>query len=311
MGHPRSPARFGVAVTSTGGAYDWRYPKGLPTVVASGAGVIDTSSAPAGSAAAISDGGIIFSDDFTSYPLGSQMAAAGNSSFGWKNDQTGYSHVVAFGRPGGSSRSVEFLSSEGIDSQLGFLFAAPQSHCFFRFYVYYPKGDESPNIGPAWRRTNTAVANNNKWLRFGDGTDWASTTNRFGASTYATSGGSELLRIEVPSLGSWNSPGISSTWAGQSLANNALGQWLKMEVEVLMNTTTPTADNDGGHGLANGIIRVWRNDVLLLNHTNVGMAPANSQFRQGYLFGYPNAPADGANSKYYMTDFAVSLIGRV
>lgn len=53
MGHPRSPARFGVAVTSTGGAYDWRYPRGLPAVNVSGAGVTDNAAAPTGTASVV------------------------------------------------------------------------------------------------------------------------------------------------------------------------------------------------------------------------------------------------------------------
>lgn len=56
MGHPRSPARFGVAVQSTGGSYDWRYPQGLPTVTALGAAIAAANATAAAGTAAVTGG---------------------------------------------------------------------------------------------------------------------------------------------------------------------------------------------------------------------------------------------------------------
>lgn len=277
-------------------------------------------SARGGSAGSGGGGSALFTDDFTSYTIGN-MPSGGNANFTWGGGNTGYIDVVdvtSIQRSGGSNRAVRFNTGSAAppgnantDPELDFLLGADQSHAFFRYYLYWPSGSESPSFGPGWSRSDVSATNNNKFIRFGDSTAWATTTLRFGASTFGNADGNERLQIEVPGPGFYNSPGASSSWPAVNLANKQAGRWIKIEWEIQMNTTTPTSDSDGGHGLADGIMRCWEDGSLILDKTNVGMAPANSQFRVGYLFGALNMAPDNVNGYFYMSDFAYAITGRV
>jgi hypothetical protein len=303
-----------VSGLSASTAYDFRQ-RGVDTL-----GNLGTFSATASATTQATSSSAFFTDDFSSGDF-----TRTQNGFNWNgNPFTSVVSCAAFPTPLGSTKCVKYdwganaaPSGGSHDAQLNYDLGGSYTHLFFRFYVYYPSGSESPSVGPAWGRSNTSSTNNNKMFRIGDNSDWASTSVRMGFSTYGTSSGGStgcdrvFSEFGSPAFGGWLAIGYSGRDTPYSLGNFHSGVWKKVEFEISLNTGAPSTSGVDGWGSGNGILRCWINDNVAINITDAGMAPLGTFLKGGYILGAMNMAADNANSISYLADFAVSATGRV
>jgi hypothetical protein len=266
--------------------------------------------------------GAFFEDDFSSGDLDKT-----ENGFTWGGGNTGYVQVIDTAtvglpvNPSASGKAVEFNFDVNNNAELGFQLVASNGDAgyttvYLRWYAYYPDGTEGGTVGPEWERTNTS---NNKLLRLWDRRFQgdAGRTTAFGASTYGSSSGGagystgdERAFIETGGPGFYSSPGESvPNVTGQQfpfVIGATRGAWTKIEGQFTAPTATPS---DWGEG--NGVIRMWVDDVLEIETTSGSQSDANVPMRGGYLMGFPNGSYASADTKMYLTDFAVSSTGRV
>jgi hypothetical protein len=311
MGHPTTPFTLGIPLASSDGKFYARYPQGdkFSTVGnASGALASVVASTPDGSAGGSN---ILFFDDFSSGNFNKTM-----NGFSWMGGaNVSVVDCTSFQRPGGSSKAVKFAYGNPLNdvAELDFQIGTPgYTHVFMRWWEYYPSGNESPSVGPAVRRTTT---HNNKTFRLGDATPVASSPNHFGGSTYGNSNGDETFFFEWGGPGFYDQPGNGRGVTVPFITAARLGGWHKVEIEVKSPTVDPVSDPRPAYqpfGKADGIFRLWIDDVLVLEFTDAGQCPANMLMAYGYWrgsveFGDYIVP----QTNIYATDVAVSTAGRV
>jgi hypothetical protein len=264
--------------------------------------------------AAAAPSGALFTDNFSTGNLSKTQGG-----FSWTAGQYYLAYSCSnFPSPLGSTTCLRMDAgtTPGNVPELDYLLTnngTGYTHIFFRWYVYYPSGSESPSVGPAWGRSTHVGSDNDKVVRFGGGTQWDDpfsgatlTSFRCGASTVSNADGSERIYIELAGPGSYNSPGYTGADSQVSLGNYHAGRWIKMEVEVKTPTTTPSSSLGG-----DGIFRIWVDGVLTNEILTSGTAPANGLINVGYLYGALNGQPDNANSYFYVTDFAFGISARV
>jgi hypothetical protein len=258
--------------------------------------------ASTGTVPTVGGGAVLFQTTFESLSPGQSPQGLGGNGFKFGGGNTGWVQAVNMTRPGGSTRAIEFdFSAPGNLPELDFDIGQNVQHIFFRWWAFYPTG---------WLRTGTL---NNKFIRLGNTYPEQGSPIHFGASTAGSSTGDEKFFFEFGGPGFYDQPGNGRGVYDSFVTSAIRGQWAKVELEYKNPTTDPINDpspNNAGQGLGDGIMRVWLNDVLIRGLTNTGQCPASAFMRGGYMMGAQNSPYP-AGSKMYITDFAVSLTGRV
>jgi len=244
--------------------------------------------------------GAFFTDDFASGDLTKQLSAA---NF-WETS-TNVSVISGFSRAGFSGNCVRFnfgIAAEAI-SELRYNLMAQYPELYFKFYLYYPNGSESPSVGPNASQSGS----NNKFFRVW-GTTSGDTGNgsspRFGASYYAdTPSGDSKIGAQGGVFTNPTDIGQIPVDAAEyaAILNNSLrGTWVKVKLRVKTSTATDASD---------AIYQCWINDVLKWNLTGLDVDDKGSGFtgfRKGYLMGAQDVTWDNSGTYVYMDDFAVS-----
>lgn len=265
--------------------------------VASGNGKFNSSAQGGGGG-----GGVLFSDDFSSGDLNKQL----NGSPFWTG-ATNLGVISGFSRAGNTGNCVRFnfnIAAEAV-SELRYNLGNQFPELFFRFYLYYPNGSESPTRGPRAALTG----GNNKFFRC-----WADTAGgtgngedpKFGASYYslAPTGDSQIGAqagvYPVSSPGSVSQVPTEAPVFTPILTNSLRGTWVKVKFRMKVGT-------EAGH--PNAEFQCWTNDVQRWNLSALDAYSPGSVYtglRKGYIMGAQDATWDNAGTYIYMSDFAVS-----
>jgi len=246
--------------------------------------------------------GLIFSDDFSSGDLNKQLAGAPFWTSG-----TNLGVISGFSRAGNTGNCVRFnfnIAAEAV-SELRYNLGNQFPELYFRFYLYYPTGAESPTRGPR----AALSGGNNKFFRVwadapgatGNGDD-----PKFGASYYSASPagdsqiGAQAGVYPVSAPGSVSQVPTSSPVFTPILNDSLRGTWQKIKLRVKVGT-------EAGH--PNAEYQLWTNDVQRWNLSGLdAYSPGGiyTGLRKGYIMGAQDAVWDNAGTYIYMSDFAVS-----
>lgn len=198
------------------------------------------------------------------------------------------------------SANLSIDAGAGTNFNLGALY----TKLFIEFDMYIPNGTE-PWGGAAYKHRDgldadgTSGSDNNKFFRIwqrsrsdpspppGTSSDGYNSGEKVGASLWRDSANNSEIRAD------WSSPGGAIGPKGAPYTryidlSTDLGKWMRVKIFVASATAT-----------ANGTIKIWKNDTLLIDNTNLvqnyeGLEPRGYQY--GYLLGYSNSGFD-ANTK--------------
>ena len=260
--------------------------------------------------------GLYFEDDFTSYPLGTTNASINKSQGGFSWVAGSYLQTVditSFRGGLDTNRAVEFNFGSGNLAELRWQVASPgYTEMWWSFYLYYPTGAESPNIGSSGVRSGEHPFGgaNNKFWRFGDGaTHDDDTFMRSGWSTDPTGPGyfgEEDLFPETGGPDGWASPGpVPIGDHVNPFTQGYRGIWRK----ITLHHKAPTILAPG-RGQGNGVMEVFINDALAAGYYVGSQCPPGTRVRNGYMLGFVNG-IYVPNTKVYMTKFKSSSTGYV
>jgi hypothetical protein len=168
---------------------------------------------------------------------------------------------------------------------------------FLQFYLFMPKGNESPFVGPKVAAANGA---NDKFFRL-----FAETYAQppeIGASTWGGMLGREYFYSydngTVLGMGEGEAP-YPPKYALFTDAN--MGRWVRVRIRGKVSG----ADN------RSGVIQVWIDDALAINSTALHNYPpggARNYYVNGYLLGWANS-GFLPGQKMYIDDFTMSTGG--
>lgn len=243
------------------------------------------------------DGTILFEDDFSSGDL--TKTVNGHQWLGGPS----VSVISNFSHLGNSGNCVK-LDFTGTWAELRYQFGSHLTEVYYRWYQYFPDGNESPTRGPRVART---AGGNNKLIRAWGGTDYDNTAlPRYGSETFTTSpSGDEIANMEAAlTEGSEAIGGIDgSTDVTPFLADANRGRWFKVEWRFKMNTS---------HSSPNGELDCWIDNVLKSSVRNLDSAfGAGTGFIAGYFWGSQNGAYLNSGTQIYMSKVAWGIGGRL
>ena len=247
--------------------------------------------------------GLIFTDSFESGDLSHTQGKAA-----WFNP-TKVNVTSDISHSGNHSLKYTYAgvpSGKDSFSELRYDLGAAYPDVWIQFYIYFPDGTESPNVGPKYVHRNDTGPDNNKFLRI-----WGSSPDgRNRNSGVTVNGGCSLLPISggysemIPewsvtyngkvtsAMGSHSTPGF---WFAYP---ETLGKWIKFKFH---RKVASPANNDG-------ILQIWENDVLSIDLQNLNTYPGDgylNAFTAGYLLGWSNSGFD-KETYIYIDDVAIS-----
>lgn len=246
--------------------------------------------------------GVIFTDDFSSGDLNKQH----NGAAFWTG-VTNLGVISGFSRAGYTGNCVRFnfnIAAEAV-SELRYNLGSQYSELYFRFYLYYPSGSESPTLGPRVALTG----NNNKFFRvWADAPDGAANGEdpKFGASYYAASPSGDVRLGAQAGVFPVGAPGSVSQVPTETpiytplITDSTRGTWIKFKIRVKAGT-------EAGH--PNAEYQCWINDVERWNITGLDAYSPGGVYtgmRKGYIMGAQDAQWQNSGTYIYMDDFAVS-----
>jgi hypothetical protein len=210
----------------------------------------------------------LFSDNFES---GAFDRTAGG--FRWTNQQNA-SVEAGIGRSGRGARFRYGPDAQGADSWSELRFVMPPlREVWFEYWVYIPSNYEHRSQTP----------DNNKWWMITDSDkDW-----HVRALLESWRGNLDRAR---PMHGPLNEPGdhysASSEWGMATpdgfIAAGDRGRWVQLRFHVRVSDA----------GQTNGVWRMWKNGLRMVNETQVPNASLDGTtryFREGYLMGWSNS----------------------
>ncbi len=89
---------------------------------------------------------------------------------------------------------------------------------------------------------------------------------------------------------------------------NAFGQWDVLRLEVKLDTNGSATSGRLGVGFGNGVIRLWRNNQLIIEYTNVNIVRGNPNVGMGRVFvtAGPSGAWSGTSTTMYWDAFEVA-----
>jgi hypothetical protein len=252
-------------------------------------------------ALAISQGAraeIVFQDDFESGNLSKSVGTAK-----WMSG-AGTSVSTAIARSG--SHSLRFLfrgASSDAWAEQRFYLGQEYKEVHVEWYAFYPMGFEG--VGAKYLHRSGGLGPNNKFIRLwkGDKSDGAMGYQRqyvkAGASSYRQGSDSvESIGAEYGSdsaaTGRYNLPSLSA-----AITDSERGRWLKFRF---------VAKAASASGVNDGVIELYRDDVLAFRSTTVPLYASNGTvpaFEYGYLLGAANSGFD-VDTSVYIDDVTIS-----
>lgn len=245
-----------------------------------------------------------FQDDFESYSDGAALSG-GNSDFSWGANGPENPHVSTdIARNGSKSFKFPAPASVQFNNEQRFSFS-DLTELATEYYLYLPDGTEGISGVEAWDHGSDSPSNDKFFVY------WPEDYNQ------KNPGGTPYVLAELWSVGtieiarSWGEAGdedymTRGNWGqpGDKLRSSLFdpatdrGEWIRIRVYIKL------AD----YGVGNGIIKVWKNDALVIESTNEHLYPLDEErwnyLSQAYIMGAHNAGKDVATA-IYMDDFKI------
>lgn len=241
----------------------------------------------------------IFYDDFSSGDLSKT-----EGGFSW-GAATNLSVISGFSRAGNVGNCVRFnfdIAAEAV-SELRFSLGSSYPEIWFKYYLYYPDGTETPFRGVKMEQ----FGNNNKFMRVWSEESGSETDPRMGVSYYAD-GLSGNVRAGLQS-GVFNNGTVSQVPYDDAnyidlVTDQTRGKW----VEIVHYYKASTTDVGSTPSEGDGVIKLWVDgNVVEAVNLNARATDGIYGFTHGYLQGAQDSPWAGTEGRaIYMSDFYVS-----
>lgn len=241
--------------------------------------------------------GALFFDDFESYSVGSRISGGGGNGFAWTGGGGSGSNVstVTDAVSLSGSKSLEiFYGANTANLEVRFSFPRVQEH-WTEFYLYFPDGTEGLGSG-AYDHLSDGPSNNKLYAVWAE--DYGSTPRGF--LNFYPAGSPTVSRVRLDRT-DYELDGVARPISGgvgsaDFIFEDDLRTWARFRIHFKLSDI----------GESNGIMRVWKNDSLMLNVTDdtFGDHTASRNYlRNGYLMGWRNTslPYD---FKFFMDNFA-------
>ena len=230
----------------------------------------------------LSDGTILFADDFSSGNLS-------KTANGWSWMGTWVDVVSGFSKDGNVGHAARFtfkatpgtLDTDDAWAELRFKIGTPDLRdLWVTYWLYYPNGLESTSRGPRFVHRVSPGSNNNKFFMLFE--NYSTGYLSYGAHTWpdGTAGDGYLTpnaRIDTTGV-------VKHLWQYKVPweADAYRGRWLKIEIH---------GKAASGPGMADGVLQYYRDGVAVIDAQNLTSWQNLGQnvWKEGYLLGWANS----------------------
>jgi hypothetical protein len=240
----------------------------------------------------------IYSDDFETATVGSNIAGRGNSAFSWDAaNPSSNSVLVSSDRAASGAKSLKFSygATLGQNLEQRFTLANRQPEIYIGFKIWIPVGFENlVRGGQSYNKKFLALWCEDVYAGWGacifeheaDGNGNSTLTPTYRDQTNSSSHGFQDSVIFIDKVAD-------------------AGTWMKVGIRVKQQTNS-TVTGSGSTYRGSGIVEVWKNNVLFRSITNFpNWNPNGNTLKYGYLLGAANGGFD-VQTDFYVDDFIVA-----